>query len=110
MSLDKLLNKLCTIQTKTETQNATGSVTLSWADTYVSVPVRYNRISQGQGRVLSGSYQVTLQDYVFYFRNDAIISEGNRIVVDGRTFEVLHAYKDSSGHHWEVFARYITFE
>jgi len=108
MSFEKLLNKLCTIQVKTDSQNATGSVTSSWADTYVSIPCRYNRATGG--KVLSGAYQVTLQDYVFYFKIDTTISEGNRIVVDGRTFEVLNAYKDSSGHHWEVFARFKTYE
>ena len=109
MSFEKLLNKTCVIQTKTETQSATGSVSLAWANTYANVPCRYNRISQGAGRVFGGEYQVTLEDYMFYFRSGETVTKANRIVVDGRTFEVMHAFSDSADHHMEVFAREITF-
>lgn len=108
MSFESLLNKLCTISTKTETQNATGSVTSSWASTFTNVPVRYNRSKTGT--VNSGVYQVTLEDYTFYFLPDVTISIADRIVVDGKTFEVAHVYKDSSDHHLEVFARETKFD
>lgn len=107
MSFDKLLNKTCVIQTKTETQTGTGSVTTVWDDTYTSIPVRYQRA--GAGRRLVGSYQVTLEDYVFYFKVGQTISKADRIVVDSRTFEVDHVFQDSSGHHLEVFAKETTY-
>lgn len=107
MSFDKLLNKTCTIQTKTETQSATGSVSSTWGDTYTSIPVRYNRTREG--RVIAGSYEVTVKDYTFYFKSSQTIGESDRIVVDGKTFEVVHVYSDSSVHHLEVFARETTF-
>ena len=108
MSFAKLLNKLCTIQTKTESQNDTGSVTTSWADTYVSIPVRYNRAS-GKGGVNNGSLQVTLEDYTFYFKPDVTISIADRIVVDGKTFEVEHVYMVSNNHHLEVMGKLRDF-
>jgi len=108
MSFDKLLNKLCSIQSKVEVQNETGSVDLSWSDIYVNIPCRYNRTKIGT--VIAGSYQVTIQDYTFYFKKEIVLSEGYRITLEGKVFEIQHAYKNSSGHHWEVFARLISFE
>lgn len=109
MSFDRLLNKTCSIQRKSESQNATGSVTASWSNAYTGIPVRYNRVSQGKGRVSAGSYQVTLEDYVFYFKVGQDVTISDRIVVDGKTFEVEHVYKDSSDHHLEVFAKLKSF-
>jgi len=110
MSFEKLLNKLCTVQVKTETQGSTGSVSESWTNTYTNVMCRYNRVIQGKGSVVSGAYQVTLEDYTFYFKPDQVISKANRIVVDGLTFEVEHVFKDSAGHHLEVFARLKSYD
>lgn len=110
MSFNTLLNKTCTIQTKTESQSGTGSITESWGNTYTSVPCRYNRANASKGSTFAGQYQVTIKDFIFYFKSDATIGEGSRIVVDGKTFNVQQVFKDSAGHHYEVFARLVTFE
>lgn len=110
MSFDSLLNKRCTIQTKTQVQNATGSVTLNWANAFTNVRCRYNRSSQRKGNVNAGSFQVTLEDFTFYFSFGVQITKADRILVDGKTFEVMHVYTDGSDHHLEVFAREISFD
>jgi head-tail adaptor len=108
MSFEKLLNKLATIQTKSTAQNATGSVTESWANTYTNVKCRYNRA--GNGRQSAGTYQVTLEDFVFYFKVDQVITIADRIVVDGKTFVVDHVFQDGSAHHIEAFAKLKSFD
>lgn len=108
MSFKKMLNKLCTIQTKTESQNATGSITTSWANTYQNVLVRYNRTSS-KGGVNVGSLQVTLEDFTFYFESTVTISVADRIVVDGKTFDVEHVYTVSNNHHKEVMGKIRDF-
>lgn len=110
MSITHLLNKTCTIQTKTETQGDTGSFSASWANTYELIPVRYSRARSGNGRVQAGSFQVTLEDFIFYFESNRTISIADRIVVDGLTFEVTHVFSDSSDDHLEVLGRLKDFD
>ena len=108
MSFEKLLNKLCVIQTKSEVQDGLGEISTTWANTYTDVKCRYNRNKVPQ--IADGSYKVTQEDYVFYFLNTATITIADRIVVDSKTFEVMHVFEDSKGHHKEVFARLTSFE
>ena len=103
MSFEKLLNKLCTIQTKSEVQTGLGEITTSWVDTYTDVKCRYNRSKAPI--VLDGSYKVSLEDFSFYFLITSTITKADQIVVDGNTFEVMHVFEDSKGHHKKVYAR-----
>ena len=107
MSFNNLLNKTCTVQTKTKVQGNTGSVTNTWADSYEDVAVRYERAKEGS--IISGLYQVTLDTSIFYFKSDQIITKADRIVIDSKTFEVEHVFKDSSGHHLEVYGKERTY-
>ena len=106
MSFCKLLNKLCTIEQKTETQGALGEVSLSWSDKAINVKTRYVQAKQSE---LRGGYQVTIEDYKFYFLVSADIAIADRIVVDGDTFEVMHVLYDSSDHHKFAYARITKF-
>jgi len=110
MSLVHLLNKTCTIQTKTETQGATGSFTASWANTYQNVLCRYCLSNKGRGSVIAGSFQVTTEEFTFYFKHDQTISIADRISIDGKLFEVLHVNSDSSTHHLEVLAKVRSYD
>ena len=106
MSYCKLLNKLCTIQQKTETQGALGELSISWNDKYTTVKTRYVQAKQSE---LRGGYQVTIEDYKFYFLATTDIAIDNKIVVDGDMFEVMHVLSDSSSHHKFAYARIIKF-
>ena len=103
MAFEKLLNKLCVIQTKSEVQTGLGEITTSWADTYTDVKCRYNR--NKAPIIHDGSYKVSLEDYSFYFLVATTITKADQIVVDGNTFEVLAVFEDSKGHHKKVYAR-----
>lgn len=52
--------------------------------------------------------RVNLDDDVFFFNPDAIVARGQRIVIEGKNFDVLKVKKmsDSKGvHHLEATAR-----
>ena len=106
MSYEKLLKKTCTIEQKTETQGALGDISLSWSSKAVNVKTRYVQAKQSE---LRGGYQVTIEDYKFYFLATADIAIADRIVVDGDTFDVMHVLSDSSDHHKFAYARIIKF-
>lgn len=106
MSFEKLLKKLCTIQQKTETQGALGELSISWNDKYTTVKTRYVQAKQSE---LRGGYQVTIEDYKFFFLFTEDIAIADRIVVDGDTFDIMHVLTDSSDHHKFAYARIIKF-
>tara|TARA_R100001086_G_C11744219_1_gene233387 strand:- start:173 stop:499 length:327 start_codon:yes stop_codon:yes gene_type:complete len=101
MSFCKLLNKTAVIQEKSGSQSALGEITDSWSTKASNVKTRYMQVSKSE---LVGDYQVTLEDYKFFFEFATDISIADRIVVDGKTFEVQHVASDSSDNHKFVFA------
>lgn len=107
MSFAKLLNKTCVIQEKAETQTGLGELTLSWSNKATGVKTRYMQVSQSE---LLGSYQLTLEDYKFYFEADTDVLIADRIVVDSKTFEVKHVATDSSEHNKFAIAKLIQFD
>lgn len=105
MSFEKLLNTTCTIQEKTDTQGATGEVTSSWATKTAGVACRIN--SGKNASVAEDIGKRSLVAVKIYFLIDTDIVEGNRIVADGVTYDVILVAQDSSADHLEVQASYV---
>lgn len=106
MSLNNLLPDICVIQSNTETQDGLGEVSLTWGDKLTGVKTRYQQVSRSE---LVGDYQVTLEDYKFYFEPDTNVTIADRIVVDGRNFEIKHVATDSSKHYRFAIAKVIQY-
>lgn len=107
MSFSKLLNKTCVITERDPAaQNAIGERIESWSDKATGVKTRYLQAKQSE---LRGAFQVTSEDYKFFFEQSTDISIADRIVVDGQTFEVKHVLSDSSAHHKFAYAEIIKF-
>lgn len=106
MSFTKLLNKTCVIQQKAETQTGIGELTLTWSTKASGVKTRYLQAKQAE---LRGAFQVTSEDYKFFFEFATDISIADRIVVDGQTYEVKHVLSDSSAHHKFAYAEIVKF-
>lgn len=107
MSFTKLLNKTCVIQEKTSAQSGLGEITDSWSTKASGVKTRYSQVSRSE---LIGEYQVTLEDYKFYFEPSVDVLIEDQIVVDSKTFEVKHVATDSSDHNKYAFAKLIQFK
>ena len=108
MSFEKLLNSLCDIQEKSETQDALGSVdSPSWTNIATNVKTRKSPVTQ-KPQVGDEDYHVTLEDFVFFFLASVTVGKANRIVFDSQNYQILGVRKDSKDHHKEVFARLIT--
>lgn len=101
------LNQTCSIESPSETQTGTGAITRSWVESASNVSTRYHRAQKE--RVINGDYQVTLEDFVFYFKSDVTITKSDRIVADSKNFEVITVVEHSKSHHLSVYARLIDF-
>jgi cell shape-determining protein MreC len=105
MSFSKLLNTTCNIQSKSESQGSTGELSLSWSNKATSVPCR---IQSGKNASVSEDIgKRSLVGVKVYFEIDVDINEGDRIVSDGITYDVILVAQDSSGDHLEVQASYV---
>lgn len=104
-----LLNKTASIQSKSLTQNDIGETTESWA-TVATYRTRYEKSSQA--RVIDDIYKVTLDDFIFFFDADAVVGRDQRIVVDGKIFNVIASYNidGALSPHVEAYARYHDHE
>jgi len=107
MGFLSMLNKTCTIQEPTETQDGTGAITQVWSDVATNVATRFHRVSRE--RIIDGNYHVTLEDFVFYFAVTTTIRLGDRIVVDSTAYEVLSVVEHSKTNHQTVYAKVIKF-
>ena len=86
MSLASLLNTTCTIQRNTQgAQDAHGHPAASWADTFTSVPCR---LSGARGREINVDQMVVVADYVLYVGPATDITERDRVVLGGVTYDV----------------------
>ena len=105
MSFSKLLNTTCDIQSKTESQGSTGELTASWSNKANDVPCRIN-----SGKNASVSEDIGKRSLVavkIYFEVDVDINEGDRIVTEDETYDVILVAQDSSADHLEVQASYV---
>jgi head-tail adaptor len=107
MSLQALLNKTCSILTRTETQSSTGEVTKNWVEAYagVVVQVQPNR----EPVLLQTGYTVTVKDFVFYFLPDQQIEEHNRIVVGSAVYEIVGIVQNSRGSYTKAYGTLVDF-
>lgn len=107
-SFTKLLIQSCTIEQKS--LNQTGyEKTSSWSTKASAVPCRKdskNVTIADADRAL----RVNTDDDLFFFNPDAPVIRGNRIVLEGVTYDVIDVDKklDSKGvHHLEVTGRSV---
>ena len=105
MSYTSLLIETCTTQRFTEgVIDDYGNPTKTWADHLTDEPCRLNA---NRGRELKFGAEIVVADYEL-FLDDVDITEQDRVVLDGNTYEVLlvEEYADSLGdHHKQVWMR-----
>lgn len=86
MSIMDLLNTTATVRRYSEgTRNALGEPARTWADASTGNPARLEGISGKetmQPRVVEATHRV-------FMSSDASVGEADRLVIDGRTFEVV---------------------
>jgi hypothetical protein len=107
-SFTSLLIHSCTIQGKTTALEGFEQVA-TWSNLYTSVPCRHD-YERGVA-VSGGGVRENRDDDVFFFNPDAVIAEGNRIVHDGKNYDVLKVskmYDSAALHHIEVTGRLVT--
>lgn len=102
----RLQNKSAEVQSKTLTQNGIGETAEVWTKKGLYL-CRYEK--NATPRVIDDVYKVTLDDYIFFFDAGVVVNRDDRIVVDGKTFDVIASYSIdgyTTAHHVETFARY----
>lgn len=107
MSLSSLLIETCTVSRFTEgALDDYGIPTKTWTDYLTDEPCR---LSSSGGREVKVGAEVVIADYKL-FTGDADITEQDRIVIDGITYEVLLAIPREDGkgiHHKEFLLRVV---
>ena len=105
MSFDSLLTHTCYLQTAASSQNEW----LDWTYTYTSATsttkCRMTAISEYERIDDTGRFDDIR--YFGYFESDADISEGNRLVYDGKTYIIREVVDDSEEHHKEALISHI---
>lgn len=102
MSFLKLLNKTCTIQTKSDnyTTNADGTVSETWANTYTSIPCRIDKLGSTYNQSMGGLDPKST--HILFLESSRTIARGNRVIVDSITYFVLNSDDPTGkGHHLE---------
>jgi hypothetical protein len=85
---DDFLPDTCTIQTKTETVDAQGGVSLSWANTYTSVACRLDPAAAGGSEVVTNLALEARSLWTLNIPYNQAIGVENRVVHGGVTYEV----------------------
>jgi len=105
MSYPSLLIYTCTVQRFAEGAFDTyGNPTLTWADHLIDEPCR---LEASTGREIKVGAEIVVADYKL-FSEDVDITEQDRVVISGLTYEVLlvQDYADSTiSHHKQVWMR-----
>ena len=101
MSFDSLMTTSFDVQRVTNTADAVGGSTETWADLSTGNSGRYRllkaneRESQGKERVIS--------THRWYCRDTVTVDEADRIVGDSKTFEVNYVHDvDAMAHHKQI--------
>lgn len=95
---DDWLPDTCTIQTPTEAVDATGGVTLTWADTYEDVPVRVDPAALG-GVAAETIRNFALESKAVFnasLKYTQDIAPDYRLVFAGDTYEVVTVHSENS--------------
>ena len=106
MSYTDLLINTCTVQRFTAgALDAYGNPAKAWADHLVDEPCRW---STPVNREVKVGAEVVLADLQLFLEADTDITEQDRLVLNGVTYEVLSAADRQNGsvnHHVECFLR-----
>jgi hypothetical protein len=105
MSYLSLLIQLCTIQAKSLTTTGYEQIE-SWEDVAEDVPCRKDK--DNSPSISDGDMRKNTDNDLFYFMPTVVIERGNRIIIDGETYDVLKVNKSMDStevHHLEVTAR-----
>lgn len=78
----------CTIQTPTNTMDAIGGWSTSWANTYTNVACRLAPVVAQKTEALIGSELAAITSWVLTIAYNQAIDETMRVVHDSETFEV----------------------
>ena len=111
MSFDALLNKTCTLQTNTPTQDSAGQRIESWADTLPGIACRIDPKGGGKVSVPDAVYEAST--HVLFLRKPAaptIITKDHRIVIGTDNYEIIlvsELYADVSISHLEIWLRLV---
>lgn len=106
-SFTALLIQTCTIEQKTLSTSGYEKVP-TWTTRAANVPCRKD--SKKVAIAESVNQKINTDDDLFFFNPDASVSRGNRIVLEGTTYDVIDVNKvlDSKGvHHLEVTGRSV---
>jgi len=103
MSYDSLLVNSCTIQRYTEgVQDDYGNPDKTWAVLHTDEPCRW---STPKNREIMVGAEVVIAELEL-FLGDIDITERDRVILDGRTYEVISATQRQGGdNHMECFLR-----
>jgi len=107
-SFSALLIHTCDIQAKTLNTSGYEQVA-AWANVAAGVSCRHDY--DGSVSISDTELRENKDDDVFFFNADASVSEGNRIVHDGKTYDVIKVrklYDSAVLHHLEVVGRFVT--
>lgn len=79
----------CTIRRPTSASDSMGGQTITWADHATGVPVRVSPVALVAGEQLVGDRLSGRKVWLLTFGHDQDVALTDRIVFDGRTFEVV---------------------
>lgn len=101
MGFDSLLNRTCTIQRNTPTQDNFGDAIDAWANIATSVKCRLQKNkSYSKSRDELGDYLD--KQFTVYMKASESVQVHDRLLIDGVYYTVLGANKDSEQHHFEL--------
>jgi head-tail adaptor len=110
MSLETYFNKTCTIQTKTETQSASGQKVESWANTLLLVKCRID--AWGGQEQIAPSMVYEKATHILFLRNQSVTLDvgTHRIILDSITYNILlvkRMYETTDLSHLEVLLEIV---
>jgi len=108
MSFEDLLNGICKIQERQETQSDAGEIKIDWVD--IASEVECRKVIRRSPALDTKLGRVTVIDHIFYFMPDIIVKEGNRIIFENEAFLVTSVGGDSEKHHKSVVTEKTIFE
>lgn len=96
------MNKVCTIQSKTQTKNALGQVTNVYANVSTAVPCRVMPLNASYSDN-DAKMRRSPAGWKIYIPGTYSVDENYRIIVAGdQNYIVKFAKQESSFHHWEL--------
>jgi len=105
MSFAAFLNAVCTIQAKTLNTSGYEQVA-SWTTVADNVPTRMDR--DNSAKIEDTNIRINTDDNLFFFNPTVTVERGNRIVLEGKNYDVIKVnklYRKVSLHHLEVVGR-----